>query len=220
MQEVQQEMSNNWGSSQILSYFQTEIETKNGTGSISSAVKIENFSLSADTHVELKNRTLFFVPVYSSKIHIEGTFRPQKVLETKDIQAGSSLLLSMNISDIHGIQSSLLKINESEVPLDRNKISVQKEDEYYGQNQNTHLVWEYSIQNPLPETSKFSLDIEIHGTKKLAFSHLPVASHVQLASNWASPSYYGKILPEEKSENGDTILANWNTPALFEEEEF
>lgn len=153
------------------------------------------------------NRSIYESVVYTANIDFTGNFPKidfsDKDIESKDI-IWDKISLLVKTSNLKGIRNTLeIKLNAQALKM--NPI-------YDNKNLNTiqsgyikKLSEESNI--PLP----FSFNIEINGSESLKFIPLGKETIASMESNWHSPSFDGKFLPEDGSREitSEGFKASW-----------
>lgn len=66
-----------------------------------------------------------------------------------------------------------------------------------------------TAQAPASGTYTFAFDLDLNGSQALRFIPLGRETDVHLASTWASPSFDGAFLPDERTVTGDGFQSDW-----------
>ncbi|MBS1534597.1 MAG: cell envelope integrity protein CreD [Bacteroidetes bacterium] len=214
------EVSSKWANQQTLTgpfisipYYRYIKETtkKDTVGKI---VKIKEFihilptdlKVSGKINPEQRNRGIYEIVVYNSKINLSGEFKEMKIGET-DIPAKDILfdkaVLSLGINDLRGIEKQIdLKWND-------------KTSSFNPGVTNTDVI-QSGINAPISVVAndslsyRFSFDLDLKGSQLLYFTPVGKITDVSIESSWKNPSFDGAFLPDSRllSENG--FKANWN----------
>lgn len=214
------EVSSKWANQQTLTgpfisipYYRYIKETtkKDTVGKI---VKIKEFIhiLPTDLKVygkinpEQRNRGIYEIVVYNSKINLSGEFKEMKIGET-DIPAKDILfdkaVLSLGINDLRGIEKQIdLKWNDktsSFNPGVTNTDVIQS-----GINAPVSVVANDSL------SYRFSFDLDLKGSQLLYFTPVGKITDVSIESSWKNPSFDGAFLPDSRLITEHGFKANWN----------
>lgn len=200
------EVSDKWGTIQTISgpaltipYY---IDSKLGVRE-DYHVLPESLSIAATAVPEVRYRGLYKVVLYTTKIHITGTFVLPDVssLHIKpDSRIWSEAALAFGIGDTRGIKD----------------ISVTWEDQIYpvepGIASNDFLKTGVTIHpevSPQKSLHTFSANITLQGAGDLLF--LPVGKNTvaTVSSSWNNPSFVGRFLPEARTVDGNGFNARW-----------
>ncbi len=150
-------------------------------------------------------RSIYNVYVYETKLTINGSFKDID-FEKMNIEANDILWddaqLQVSISDLRGISKSLeLKWNDK--PF---QFSPGKESSAIGNS---------GISIPLKEivsdnfNGKFSIDLQLKGSKSLMFTPLGEQTSVELESTWNDPGFTGNFLPTDRHVDEKGFKAQW-----------
>jgi len=167
----------------------------------------ESLNINGVISPEIRYRGIYEVIVYNSTIKIEGHFKApdfeELEINEKDI-LWKSAFISLGLSDLRSIQNSVsLRWNQQEFGFNPglatndvidNGISVQIPIEG---------------NNSIESKNEFSLDINFNGSSGLNFIPLGKLTHVQINSDWNSPSFIGAFLPDNRVINNDGFKADW-----------
>ncbi|VAW77816.1 Inner membrane protein CreD [hydrothermal vent metagenome] len=213
---AQANISAKWGKSQILigprivvPYYQLEKNNSKGGTGVSHVKRIATFlpeSLNANAQVNnsLRYRGIFAIPVYDSKINLNGEFtRPNfsKLGLANTIILWNEARLLVEVTDARAIQKK--------VTLNWNN----KEYEFkpgLGAGINKGQGFHVPIKNLLSTTKfKFHVQIDINGSRNLSLA--PVGKHntFKMSSNWKDPSFQGHWLPFKRKIDENGFLAQW-----------
>lgn len=214
------EVSSKWANQQTLTgpfisipYYRYIKETtkKDTVGKI---VKIKEFihilptqlKVSGKINPEQRNRGIYEIVVYNSKINLSGVFKEMKIAET-DIPAKDILfnkaVLSLGINDLRGIEKQIdLKWNDkisSFNPGVTNTDVIQS-----GINAPVSIVANDSV------SYHFSFDLDLKGSQLLYFTPVGKVTDVSIESSWKNPSFDGAFLPDSRLLSEHGFKANWN----------
>ncbi len=214
------EVSSKWANQQTLTgpfisipYYRYIKETtkKDTVGKI---VKIKEFihilptqlKVSGKINPEQRNRGIYEIVVYNSKINLSGVFKEMKIAET-DIPAKDILfnkaVLSLGINDLRGIEKQIdLKWNDkisSFNPGVTNTDVIQS-----GINAPVSIVANDSV------SYRFSFDLDLKGSQLLYFTPVGKVTDVSIESSWKNPSFDGAFLPDSRLLSEHGFKANWN----------
>jgi inner membrane protein len=214
------EVSSKWANQQTLTgpfisipYYRYIKETtkKDTVGKI---LKIKEFihilptqlKVSGKINPEQRNRGIYEIVVYNSRINFSGEFKEMKIGET-DIPAKDILfnkaVLSLGINDLRGIEKQIdLKWNDktsSFNPGVTNTDVIQS-----GINAPVSVVANDSI------SYRFSFDLDLKGSQLLYFTPVGKVTDVSIESSWKNPSFDGAFLPDSRLLSEHGFKANWN----------
>ena len=183
----------------------------------------ENLKINGEMIPEVRNRGIFEVAVYSSKLKIEGKFNnPQIDQSDKNIDVmWKDAFISIGITDLRGIKE--------EINFIWNGIGNVCEP---GVKVNTLMESGVTVKTPLkPDSSikyyDFSFDLSLNGSKSLSFVPVGKETLVKVVSKWNNPSFDGSFLPEDREVSENGFSANWkilelnrNYPQKWSDNEF
>lgn len=165
----------------------------------------ENLNITGDIVPEKLKRGIYEVVVYKSALAISGNFLvksqpdPNNLKQIKFDQA----FLTIGITDLRGI---------------KNKINLKWNGENLNVNPGSKLqdIIYSGVTIDLPSLAKqtgneiqFSFDLDLQGSKKLAFIPIGSTTNVNLKSPWESPSFNGNFLPDNRELSEAGFTANW-----------
>jgi len=153
------------------------------------------------------NRSIYESVVYTANIDFTGNLPKidfsDKDINSKDIEWDKISLL-VKTSNLKGIRNTLeIKLNEQSLKM--NPIY---------DNENLNTIQSGFIKNISESTNTafpFSFNIEINGSESLKFIPLGKETIASMESNWHSPSFDGKFLPEDGSREitSEGFKASW-----------
>ncbi|QNJ98210.1 cell envelope integrity protein CreD [Constantimarinum furrinae] len=224
-QEVINETNDKWGNEVVFSgpiikipYKTIKEETvfnkvnKTYSKLVTEPVKYAYFfpeKLHIDTKVQSKelNRSIYESVVFTADMNISGNF-PLIDFSGSDIPSEKILwekaTLLIKTSNLKGIRNTL------EIGLDSEKLQMtpQYDKEYLNTIQSTPITTFKDINTkPIP----FSFTITINGSDHLHFIPIGKETTAIMNSDWHSPSFNGRFLPEDGSRdiNADGFSASW-----------
>ena len=163
-------------------------------------------SISGIINPEKRNRGIYEIVVYNSKLNISGTFGPLD-LEASDLLAKNVLLdkaeFVVGIKDLRGI--------EEQINLDWNAEKIS-----FNPGVSSNDVVSSGINALLtlnPEDSleyKFNLSLDLKGSQLLYFTPVGKVTDINLSSPWPNPSFNGAFLPDNREVTDAGFKANWN----------
>lgn len=219
-QEAIHEVSSKWANEQTISGpfisipFYKYIKEFSKKDSIEKIVQVKEYlhilptelKINGKISPELRNRGIYEIVVYNSKINISGKFNALQLSEfdipEKDIQFDKAQL-SVGIDDLRGIEKSvLLDWNGQKFSFNPGVVSTD--------------IIASGINAPIALRVKdstahnFSFNLDLKGSQLLYFTPVGKTTDITVASPWKNPSFNGAFLPDSRtiSENGFT--ANWN----------
>ncbi|MEZ4875085.1 MAG: cell envelope integrity protein CreD [Flavobacteriaceae bacterium] len=159
------------------------------------------------TKEEPLKRSIYESVVFTSQIAVKGHFPPID-FSKKDIQAKDILWDKISVlvktSNLKGIRNTL------EVTLAGQTLAMSPTySQEYLNTIETEYIPRFSEENtdPIP----FSFDMKVNGSESLQFIPIGKETTATMTSNWHSPSFDGKYLPDDGSRNisKDGFTATW-----------
>jgi inner membrane protein len=213
-EQVKKEVSSKWAGEQSITFpylfipyaiSETQPNGKILTVKKSFIILPENLNVSGSVVTQQRQRSIYTVLLYSSKLNAKGNFIIQlpNDVDTSTIDWSNSKLC-FGISDFKGIEQKItVKLNnqsyELSAGLPTNTIDT------------TGLSSSITLNaDDIGKTFSFELPLKIKGSDELHFAPLAGNSQFTLTSPWNSPSFDGNTLPAERNLNNNGFEANWN----------
>ncbi len=203
------EVGSKWGQSQVIFGPVISIPFENlqkVEGKTSSYVEYahlfpEELKIDGSLAPTIKNRGIYNVMLYNSKMKISGNFDVSKIKELKigNLQWDKAEI-SLGIKDLKGIKSATaMKLNNALIPFQPGI--------------NNHQLFQNGMHVNFPigqdEKIQFEVDMDLNGSQSLRFVPIGKTTHVTLQSNWGSPSFVGDFLPENSKVDKNGFKATW-----------
>lgn len=223
--EVVQEINSKWGNNIILSGPILKVPYKSYTEErsfneetkkyITKTITNTNYAfvfpdvLDINSNVDTKplNRSIYKSVVYTADITIKGNF-PEINLKEYDIQnediIWDKISVLVKTSNLKGIR------NTPKISMDSSLLAMTpRYDREYLNTIESEFIKEFSLEKN--KAIPFSIDLKINGSELLEFIPIGKETTAAMSSNWHSPSFDGKYLPEDGSreitDNG--FSASW-----------
>jgi len=218
-QDAVKEVSGKWGNEQIVAgpvltvpYLEYNKQYNNDTKEyiLVPTRRYAHFlpeALNVDGEIlpEIRYRGIYKVVLYKAALKLTGTFNRPNFTEWKvsdnDVLWGESFV-SLGLTDLRGIQQN---------------VNVAWNDQTYSFNPGveTNEVITTGISAMLPiDTSKgsntYSLSLNFNGSSLLEFLPLGKTTTVNITSPWATPSFDGAFLPDERDVTEKGFTAMWD----------
>lgn len=170
----------------------------------------EELKVKSNVSTKILNRNNYESAVFSSKMNFEGHYiRPDfssKNISNEDIQWNKATIL---------IQTTNLKSIKDEVKINFGNTKLIFEPVYNSNSKNTTEALETGyidlgkILNQ--EKTAFRFDITYNGSQQIKMVPIGKTTQVKMESNWASPSFSGNFLPDDKTKqiSATGFVANW-----------
>jgi inner membrane protein len=165
----------------------------------------EALNVDGEISPEIRYRGIYKVVVYKAALKITGAFNRPNFAEWKvsdnDVLWGESFV-SLGLTDLRGIQQN--------VDLGWNNQTYS-----FNPGVETNEVITTGISAMLPiDTSKgsnkYSLSLNFNGSSLLEFLPLGKTTTVNITSPWATPSFDGAFLPDERDITDNGFTAMWD----------
>ena len=163
----------------------------------------ESLIIDSDVTTELRERGIYKVMVYNSKMAISGTFnRPNPVQLNIDPQYFQleNAIVSMGIPDMRGINE---KVN----------LTFGDSVAEFGPGIPINQVFSEGISVRMPigekETFDFTIDLDLKGSESLKFIPLGRETQVSISSDWPHPSFDGAFLPDNREITETGFKSDW-----------
>lgn len=214
------EVSGKWGNQQTISgpfisipFTRTYVE-KSTKDSTQRVIEVKDFihilpselNIEGDINPEQRNRGIFEIVVYNSKINISGKFLKSNFsdldIPTEDIQFDKARL-TVGINDLRGIEKQI-------------DLNWDGKKESFNPGVISNDVVSSGINAPISIDSKenasytFSFSLDLKGSQLLYFTPVGKITDVKLSSSWPNPSFNGSFLPDSRTVNASGFKANWN----------
>ncbi|MFY7665147.1 cell envelope integrity protein CreD [Flavobacterium sp.] len=166
----------------------------------------DNLEITGTINPEKRNRGIYDIVVYNSKVEITGTFKaldfsaldilPQNIkLDKTEFVVG--------IDDLRGIEKQVeLQWNNQQLFFNPGVSST----DVVASGINAAV-----LVDPLQkENYRFKLTLDLKGSQNLYFVPVGKVTDVKLNSSWPNPSFTGAFLPDSRSVAESGFKANWN----------
>ncbi len=214
------EVSSKWGEEQVLSgpfisipYFRyiKEISPSDSTEKV---IQIKEYlhilptqlNISGSINPEKRNRNIYEIVVYNSKIDISGYF--DKIdFAAFDIKQQNILLdkaeFTLGINDLRGIEEQVELLWNNNTVLFNPGVSS---NDIVGSGINASITI-----NPLDSLKyNFNLSLNLKGSQYLYFTPVGKITDINISSPWNNPSFNGAFLPDNREITDSGFTANWN----------
>ncbi len=170
----------------------------------------EELKAKSNVATKVLNRNNYESVVFSSKMTFEGNYiHPDfssKNIANEDIQWDKATIL---------IQTTNLKSIKDEVKINFGNTNLTFEPVYNSNSKETTEALEtgYIDLGKILNQGKtaFRFDISYNGSQQLKMVPIGKTTQVSMESNWASPSFSGNFLPDDKTKQitANGFVANW-----------
>ncbi|GAB3994980.1 cell envelope integrity protein CreD [Spirosoma daeguense] len=209
--EATAEVSAKWGGQQVIGgpvlSVPYDVTTKDDKGQMQTVTYYAHFlpdDLEVDGNVtpERRNRGIFVVMLYNTKLTIKGNFRKPLVaslgLSESNMQWNKAFL-SLGVSDMKGIRNAItFRVNNQTLEAEPGIPSADL------------LPSGVSVPIKLDaDTYRFESVINLNGSTQLSFLPFGKETRVTLRSPWNTPSFVGSYLPDQRSITAQGFQASW-----------
>lgn len=225
--EAVTEVQSKWGSSQtvtgpvlVIPYVVTKdsiTSTKDGEVKSKEVVRVSNVTFLPDklnfdgnVSTELLKRGIYQITVYNSKLKVDGEFAfpdfSASNIPDKDATINwNDAYILFSLSDLKALQQNL------ELDWNGEKYSFKPGYDKFKNIGETLTGHGLNVHVPIkPENNyKFSFEIDLNGSDSINFIPLGKETNIHLTSNWASPSFDGSFLPDERNVTNEGFDAKW-----------
>lgn len=242
---VQDEITSKWGDKQCISTPVLAIPyTSSQDTTHKSFVYImpREAQVSAELDVEMRHRSIYHVPVYTSQVTMKGQFHTGDILQAMADKPGrydlSRAVVALGVSDVKGFRELVhIDINGERQRMksdDRLNIStwfaddeVMTNDMAYAMAPNVNYGSNVlSASNPIQVVDDstiipFACNLTLLGSQTFGFIGNGTSTTIDIKGNWSNPSFQGHNLPVKSDITADTFDAEWKSvsPDSFVEAE-
>ncbi len=214
-QQTETEIQENWGRSQTISgpvltipYYRKELTSEKETVKKLSYLYIlpEALEICGELIPEIRYRSIYKVPVYSSKLKINGSYMPDKDIIAnigRDNILWHKARMEMAVSDLRGIQEAVnISFNNSPVNAEPGLSAGSPFESGF------HTSVKLTGKDA-EKISDFLVEIDLRGSNSINFTPMGKTTTVKLHSDWTEPSFGGAFLPMEREVNSEGFRASW-----------
>lgn len=214
------EVSSKWGGEQTISgpyisvpytKYVREISKKDTVGKVVLVKEYIHFlpnvlKINGSIFPERRNRGIYDIVVYNSKLNISGNFSNIKFADLdipmKNIQFDKAIV-TLGINDLRGIEKQVvLNWNNDRILFNPGTVTT----EILGSGINASVV----IPGIDSSSYTFSVDLDLKGSQLLYFIPAGEITDVNMGSSWPDPSFNGAFLPDSRQATDTGFTANWN----------
>ncbi len=161
------------------------VETKDGD-TITKYIYADSIDTNADVKGELKQKSIYKIPVYTAKIKQKGEFRIKNLKNTKAV-------LSFKVSDRKGF------INKPKVRFNNKELT-----DCSSYQCNVYIKDETVIP--------YEIEYELRGTEELSFMAGGTFHQTHLKTNWTTAEFTGDFSPVEHTNSKEGYTVFWSVP--------
>jgi inner membrane protein len=166
----------------------------------------DELEISSDAQVQALRRGIYEIPVYAARVELRGQFTPPSLsgdYDDLEILWGDAQI-ALPVSDARSIKEPVRFASDgASAAFEPGATRIAG----FG----PQLVARYADLGRDAPTAPlaFSLDVTLGGTSSLKFLPLGGVTRVKMTSNWASPSFRGAYLPEQRTVTAAGFDASW-----------
>lgn len=168
---------------------------------------------------EVLHRGIFDVAVYDSKIKINARFGPLNFGKWNipdDQVKWSDAELLVGVTDMQGIHE-IPKISSGNTSLASEStagigLNISGTTPAYDETpspQATGFIVPFDWKNREDMLKEFSIELDLKGSEQLYFIPAGKTTSVTVSGDWPSPSFDGKMLPDDRQVSGTSFSAAW-----------
>ncbi|TGK82244.1 cell envelope integrity protein CreD [Leptospira noumeaensis] len=158
-----------------------------------------------DMKTELRKRSIYEIPLYTSKVKITGKFSP---IFSSDFPIDTTYIywddvrLVVSVSDLKGLGGEM-------------KLTLAgKDKKFLPGTRSSYLHSGLNATVSIGEAGNsipFEIQLEVKGSE--SFSVIPIGkkSKLMMSSDWKDPSFNGNLLPKDRSVNEEGFSAVWES---------
>lgn len=212
--EVVKEVSSKWAEAQTLSapfitvpYYTKLVDTDGKLKSITANLILlaDKLEVNGNIKPEVRPRSIYKVLLYKSDISFTGSFKPDWPTDIDIANVDfANAKLCFALSDYKGIEEEIFINYDSQKLLLNPGLPITD-------------LGEVGLSVPialnaeqLKKAVPFSMQLKLKGSEQLHFLPLSTNSKFYISSTWASPSFDGNCLPNERKYNESGFNAKWN----------
>ena len=161
------------------------VETKDGD-TITKYIYADSIDTNVDVKGELKQKSIYKIPVYTAKIKQKGEFKIKNLKNTKAV-------LSFKVSDRKGF------INKPKVRFNNKELT-----DCSSYQCNVYIKDETVIP--------YEIEYELRGTEELSFMAGGTFHQTHLKTNWTTAEFTGDFSPVEHTNSKEGYTVFWSVP--------
>ncbi len=170
----------------------------------------EQLRVEGEIFPEKLRRGIYEIVVYKSLLSVSGSFTFDHKTDYANLKSVTweDAFLTIGISDLRGIEEDVV------VKWGDRNLKVQPGSRVEGL-----IPAGFTVPLPSPEslqagTIDFKFDLKLQGSQNMSFVPLGSTTAVRLQSPWASPSFAGSFLPDERDVTEKGFSADWKVLQL------
>jgi inner membrane protein len=164
----------------------------------------ENLQVKANVKTEKFHRGIVDLTGYTSKIDVQGSFNKANINKL-GVDANQIIYdkvrLVFSLSDLKGL------INNPSVNIQN---QTYQPEPTYGDNMPFEKGLQVTFTLPKSDSLMFNYTLDLKGSNELSFLNTGKITNVELNSDWASPGFTGRYLPDNKTITPKGFSAKWH----------
>lgn len=215
-EEVIRDVSDKWSGSQLIQGpvlvipYKTYFTVKDSSNKLVTRETVknifllpENLKIKAGIKTKMRHRGIFNVGVYNSAVKLTGNFNRADLkklqIDTAQMMFDKARLI-FGLSDLKG-----LKANPA-ITIQNQTLTV--EPVLNGDLLDNGLQAAINLSGG-PDNIPFNFNLDLKGSQSMDFVHTGKTTEVEVQSNWASPKFDGRFLPDTSSIDAKGFNAKW-----------
>jgi len=215
-QDVMKDVSDKWSGSQMIQGpvlvipYKKEIRSldANKKEVVRSEIQTlyvlpQDLQIKANITTDTLHRGLFKGVVYNSKVMVHGNFSKLDLaksnIDPASIQYDKARIV-FSVSDLKGLKSNPI------IQLKDQKLNVEPA---FDAKSPFEKGLQASFTLPKDEQLDFSFALDLKGSDELSFLHTGKTTDVEVTSNWSTPSFSGRYLPDTRNIDQKGFNAKW-----------
>lgn len=211
---AQKEISEQWGGKQLVFGPMLNVPVEVRSGNNEKVVKWlhimpDDLKVDGKMQTELRARGIYSSVLYTTKLHMSGTFDLGGVSSDGISQIyWNEMLLGVGISDLRGIRG---KVN---ITVDSKPLTVQPGLKTQDVKMPGISAAIQGVNTDTGNKHTFTIELVLAGSEALEFVPIAQASQINVSSTWNHPSFTGAYLPQKRNINEKGFKAEWNVTYL------
>ncbi len=211
--EAEAEIGRTWGQEQFIvgPFVTIPFVDKNGTvspnGNILPKTNYAHFlpeklDIKTELQSEIRSRGIFDVVVYTSTIYLKGYFYKPDLTDlfATNVQ-WERAQLQLGLHDLHSLaELPVVKFGNEELAMQPGA----EHAEIVATGMSSLVNFDASA-----DSIPFEITLKVRGSRSMRFVPVGKETTAQISGNWASPSFQGSNLPNNKTLTKDTFAADW-----------
>lgn len=183
-------VASSWGDVQVFGSPQMSFDRKKDKEIETVQLQLNNYKAFVNISTETRQKGIYKIPVYTADVKLTGDF-----LNTYGDLSDKDLTTSFQVADSTGfIDEPIFKING---------VEASSQDTLY----TTKLK---TSEKSIP----FEISYKIRGVNEAFVNLGGQMNTVEIAGNWANPSFTGNFLPSKREVEKDKFSAQWKVPKV------